>query len=244
MAEDHPISQQSPDTDSGGPQYTDQPQHADKLESATATPDSGQIAQSDSNAASLPLEPEQIFQRQTPQGLSVFLGSETDGVPVSRLLNSMAQKQSLYWLINAKAAGIPSGDILPEDGNLLAELGAEIGSNSMHVVPYRPATDESADELKQIVNVAISNNSAVCVGSGLEHPDLVEAIKPVIAWFISVPNLKFQLDNGKGHLIEQLFASLSFIQIFDLQSATWIVFNGGTPLLDWEELGLPVQPTL
>lgn len=187
---------------------------------------------------SIPATPGRIVQAQTKNGLGVFVGSANSNSPSKLILDSIASHHSLYWLINAKAAGIPNEPPFEIETDLLSEFGPAVGQeNSLHLFLYGDAS------IDPVLNQAIGNNAAVLVAAS-QPVDLVAAeLTPVLAWFIDSKNLKFQLDNGADFLVEQLFAPVQFIFLFDLESDNWVLFNGGQTPLSWDEIGFPFEPS-
>lgn len=184
-----------------------------------------------------------IIQAQTKQGLSVFLGSAETGISGPMVLDSVSKQHNTFWLVNAKAAGVRDEERLDPDADLFTDfariLGKELATgNSLHLFSH------GNPEIADILNSAISNDAAICVGTPLDQQELATKLKPVLAWFTRTSSLKLQLDHGEGFLIDQIFENLTFIFVFDLEAGHWVLFNGSTPALSWESLGLPICPTV
>lgn len=178
-----------------------------------------------------------IVEARTKNGLRVFVGSNTANSPAQLVLDAVRKKQSLYWLINAKSASIPYEHPLGPETDLLREFGPPISqANSIHLFSY------GNPDINFVLNKAIVSESAVLIAADDDINKVANAIKPVLAWFINSKNLKFQLDNGEAFLVEQLFAPVKFIFLFDMETGNWVLFNGKQTPLKWHEIGFPVEP--
>ena len=180
-----------------------------------------------------------IIQGATKNGFPFYSSSAELGVDAQTVLNSVAGRHSLIWMVNAKAAGLPmESQIFGPETDLLAQFPNDISEeNSLHLFAF------DDDQIVFALHPAILKDALVCVGTSLSRDEFSKEVKSSIAWFLNSSSLKFQLENGSAFLHEQLFSAVSLIIVFDSKTGHWTLFGHPVKSLSWQEIGLPFSPT-
>ena len=179
-----------------------------------------------------------ILATRCTSGLVKYSGSESSGVSLARLISSLKSQDRLCWVINAKSAGLDTEPFEKlEIRDQLAHLDKEIKTeNSIHLIDHRH------QQLLAQINHALGANAATCVGMKTSFEVFETQFAVVASWFLTPASLKLHIEEGSGFLVDQIFAAIDHVLVFEPSGAQWSLFTHPSDSRSWQEIGLPNTP--
>lgn len=129
------------------------------------------------------------------------LGTTTGLKPLIRFI---AMDQTTILFMNYRNAGMTPPEWLSNEDDLYAGAPQELRSmHSLHAV-----CEKEIDKLLELARLFNDRDSSVWVFSGLAQNELLNGLKPYLAWYARPSVLKIQFDQGSKELAKALLAGV------------------------------------